>query len=173
MDMATALDWLRGHQRIPLNSPQDVIDSLKEVRKVLAQHPDPRCLPLVFGMFDDHMGWGIFQLFDDVLAKYNQEQLTPHLKRALLSDNRGTRWWATHWAREFLAPELAPELEAILLNPEDDDAHYFAIGALADIYQMTHDSHVLAVLRDRAATETDPECRELLRESFKEFEAQG
>ena len=104
-------------------------------------------------------------------ARYSQEQLTPHLKRALLSDSRGTRWWAARWAMEFLSPELAPALEAILRNPEDDDAHYFAISALADIYQMTRDSHVLAVLRERAASETDPECRELLRESFKEFEA--
>jgi hypothetical protein len=75
---------------------------------------------------------------------------------------------------EFVSPELAPALEAVLTNPEDDDAHYFAIDALAEIYKLTHDDpHVLAVLRDRAATETDPERAELLRESFEEFEPRG
>ena len=171
MDTATALDWLQEHQRLPENSPQEVIDRLDEVRKHLAEHPDARCIPLVLGIFADHMGWGIFQLFDDVLSKYSQEQLTPHLQRALLNDDLGTRWWATQWAMQFASPELAPELEGILRNPEDDDAHYFAIDALAQIYELTGDPHVLSVLRDRASTETDRERKELLRESFERFEA--
>jgi hypothetical protein len=66
---------------------------------------------------------------------------------------------------------LAPALEAILKMPEDDDAHYFVIGALAQIYQCTHDSLILATLRERAVIETDPQLKELLRELFEEFES--
>ena len=169
MDAAAAFDWLRKHQRLPEDAPEQTFEELDEVRKYLTEHPDPRCLPLVLGVFDDHMALGVFQLFDDVLAKYSQDQLTPHLKEALQSGNRGTRWWAAHWAMQFVSPELAAPLEAILDKPDDDDAHYFAADALAQIYRLSPEPHILAALRARAGRETDEELGDLLRESLEEF----
>lgn len=169
VDTATALVWLAQHQRLPEDSSQDVIDGLNEVRKHFIEHPDPRCIPLLLGVFEDHMGWGIFQVCDAVLRKYSQKQLTPHLKDALRSDSRGVRWWATHWALDFEAPELVPELEMILNSPEDEDAHYYAIAALAEIYLRTRDANILTLLRKRALVETDPQRQELFRESLEEF----
>lgn len=171
MDTATALAWLARHQRLPEDSPQEVIDRFDEVRKHLIEHPDPRCIPLLLGVFEDHMGWGIFQVCDDVLFKYSSEQLTPHLKHALRSDNRGVRWWATHWALAFGSPELLPELEMILASPEDENAHYFAIATLALIYKRTRAARILDLLRERAKVETDAERQELLCETFEEFDA--
>ena len=170
MDTNSALDWLRAHQQLPENSPQEVVDQLDVVRKHLAKHPDPRCIPLMLGVFADHMGWGIFQLCDDVLVRYSQKELTPHLRDSLRSRNKGTRWWAAHWAMQFPSPELRAELEALLNNPEDEGAHQFAIFALAEIYRQSREPHILAVLRQRAAVDTDPERIELLRESLGEFD---
>ena len=171
MDAATALDWLRKHQRLPDDAPEDTIDALDEVRRHLIEHPDPQCIPLVLGVFEDHMALGVFQLFDDVLARYSQDQLTPHLKHALQSDNQGTRWWAAHWAMQFVSPELAEPLEAILNNPADEDSHYFAADALAQIYRLSPEPRILAALRARAGRETDEELGELLRESLEEFDS--
>ncbi|MBL9161695.1 MAG: HEAT repeat domain-containing protein [Planctomycetaceae bacterium] len=113
------------------------------------------------------MGWGIFQLFDDVLRHYTSEQLAPHLIAALLSEHRGTRWWAAHWAMEWPRPELLPVLLRVLESPEDEDAHYFCLSALGDIYATTRDARAIAYLRERAERETAPERRELLNELLK------
>lgn len=162
MNTETALAWLEEHQDLAEDAPQATVDRLDEVRRYFLGHTDPRCIPLILGMFGDHMGWGVFQVFDDVLRKYDQAQLTPHIFSALRSPRRGARSWATQWAMEFVSPELAPALVDILANPEDDDMHYFAIAALVDIVEIDGDSELLAVLRKRALMETDPERIELL-----------
>jgi HEAT repeats len=125
-------------------------------------NPDERCVPLFMGLVDDHMGWGIFQLFEDVFRRYPQEVLTPHLQQALAGASRGGRWWAAHWALDFPSPDLTPLLSRLLLSTEDADAHYFTIAALGEIYLLRADPEVLAVLRERADVEQDAETRELL-----------
>jgi hypothetical protein len=146
------------------NATQEEVDQLNDVRRYFEAHPEPRAIPLIIGLFADHMGWGIFQLFDSVLAKFPTAELTPHLRIALTARDRGTRWWAAHWALEFPSQGLAPELLALLAQPEDEDAHYFAIAALGEICEKEFDPSVLEVLRARHAVDTDPERRELLEE---------
>lgn len=162
-----AIRFLQEHSQLSADAPQAVIDQLDAVRRHLSEHADARCIPHVLGVFGDHMGWGIFQLFDDVLRHYTSEQLAPHLIAALLSEHRGTRWWAAHWAMEWPRPELLPVLLRVLESPEDEDAHYFCLSALGDIYATTRDARAIAYLRERAERETAPERRELLNELLK------
>jgi HEAT repeats len=159
-----AIKFLQDHPRIPAEASQAIIDRLDAVRQHLSEHPDARCIPYVLGVFGDHMGWGIFQLFDDVLRHYTSEQLAPHLIAALLSEHRGTRWWAAHWAMEWPRVELLPALLRVLESREDEDAHCFCLAALGEIYTTTGDARAIDYLRERAARETDPERRQLLDE---------
>ena len=166
MTFHDAIRFLQEHSQISADAPQAVIDQLDVVRRHLSEHPDARCIPHVLGVFGDHMGWGIFQLFDDVLRRYTPEQFVPHLTAAL-SEHRGTRWWAAHWAMAWPRPELMPALLRVLESPEDDDAHYFCLSAVGDIYATTCDAKACAYLRERAERETAPERRELLDELLK------
>jgi hypothetical protein len=146
------------------DATQAEIDQLDEVRRYLDAHPDPRAIPFIVGLFADHMGWGIFQLFDSVLSRFSTTELTPHLRKALTASDRGTRWWAAHWALEFPSRGLTPELLALLAQPDDEDAHYFAIAALGEICEKEFDPSILEVLRARLTVDADPERRELLDE---------
>jgi hypothetical protein len=65
---------------------------------------------------------------------------------------------------DFRSRGLTPDLLALLAQPEDEDAHYFAIAALGEIREKEFDPSVLEVLRARYAVDTDPERRELLEE---------
>ena len=162
-----AIRFLQEHPQLSAHAPQAVIDQLDAVRLSWREHPDARCIPYVLGVFGDHMGWGIFQLFDDVLRHYTSEQLAPHLTAALFSKHRGTRWWAAHWAMEWPRPEMLPALLQVLESPEDDDAHYFCLSALGDIYATTRDARAITYLRGRIARETEPERRALIDELLK------
>lgn len=158
-----AIRFLQEHPHLSADAPQAVIDQLDAVRRHLSEHTDARCIPHVLGVFGDHMGWGIFQLFDTVLRNYTPESLAPHLIDALLSAHRGTRWWAAHWAMEWPRPEMLPALLRVLESPEDDDAHYFCLSALGGIC----DARATAYLRERAVRETVPDRRELMDELLK------
>ena len=157
MDGAGALAFLRAHQPMP---PDDALeDSLIEqfdtVRKYLIAHPDPACIPLLLGAFGDGMGFGVYQVCDDVLRHFSTAQLAPHLALALASDRSSTRWWAAHWAMEFPHPSLFPELRRLLLMraPEDEDARGFLIDAvesLANEYQLGEARQLLEELEHSA-----------------------
>lgn len=162
-----AIRFLQEHPQIPADAPQAVIDQLDVVRRHLMEYPDAGCIPHVLGVFGDHMGWGVFQLFDKVLRHYTSEQLAPHLTTALLSEHRGTRWWAAHWAMEWPRLELLPALLWVLKSPEDDDAHYFCLSAVGDIYATTRDARAIAYLRERVETETEPQRKDLLDKLLK------
>jgi hypothetical protein len=167
MTTEEAITFLHQHQQMSEEAPQAAIDELEVVRRHLSEHPDPRCIPHVLAVFGDHMGWGIFQVFGDVLRHYTSEQLAPHLTSALLSEHRGTRWWAAHWSMEWPRAEMLPALLRVLESPEDDDAHYFCLAALGDIYAASRDSRAIAYLRERMTRETEPERRELIEELLK------
>jgi hypothetical protein len=162
MNNEIALNFLRSHKNMPIDSSQSDISMFDDVRKHFIQNPDECCIPLFLETFGDHMGWGLFQLCDDVFNKYSNETITPHLKKHLKSKNKGTRWWATHWAFEFCTPDLTDELIEITESKEDIDAHYFALAALGEIYRISRNQKVLLVLKNRKLVENDPEIIELL-----------
>jgi hypothetical protein len=165
-----ALAFLASHQVMPENSPQPDVARLDEVRRYLALHPDARALPLVLGIFADHMGWGIFQLFDEVLARFSASELTRHLRTALAAPDRGTRCWAAHWSLAFPSQELTPDLLKLLAQPGDDDAHCLVIATLGEICKSEFNPTVLRVLRARHETDADPDRRDLLRELVTELD---
>jgi len=159
-----ALRFLADHRCIPEDASQEIIDRLDVVRHHLIKHPDPCSIPLILGVFGDHMGWGIFQLFDDALRPFTPMQLAPHLRAALMSDNRGVRWWAAHWAMEWPHVDLLDALFNVLESKEDEDAHYFCLSALGSIHQDSGNVRALSYLRARHQQESDPQRKELLDE---------
>jgi HEAT repeat protein len=164
METEEALNFLAQHKNVSQNASQRVIDMYDEVRKHFESNPDERCIPLFLESFGDHMGWGIFQLCDDVFNKYPVERIVPHLKRCLKSPNKGTRWWAAHWAMEFNNPDLTEELIDISKSEIDSDAHYFALAALRYIYRTSRNAKILNLWKSRKEVEDDDEIIELLDE---------
>ena len=148
MDSAEALAFLRAHQPMPPDDALEdsLIDQFDAVRRYLIAHPDPACIPLLLGAFGDGMGFGVYQVCDDVLRPFSSEQLAPHLAVALASTRPATRWWAAHWAAEFPHPSLLWPIRRLLLAraPEDEDARGFLIDALESL----SNEHQLAEARE-------------------------
>ena len=168
MDREEGLRFLRAHQPLPPDTSLDeeTVRGFDAVRDFFAANPDAECIPLFLNAFGDGMGFGTYQMCDDVFRAYPQSSLTPHLAAALSSPHRGVRWWAAHWAMDFTTPELVTPLVQVLANQEDDDAHYFCLAALKFIWKEHGTTEALTALQRRAETETDPDRIELLREAL-------
>lgn len=164
MNTEEALNFLASHKYMSIDEPKDVIDKLEEVRKYFVKFPDERCIPHFLEVFGDHMGWGIYQLCDEVFNKYSCDKKLPYLKKYLKSTNKGTRWWAAHWSLSCPNPELTDELISISQSDEDTDAHYFSLAILGEIYAKNRDKKIEQLLIYRKAIENDPELKELLSE---------
>ncbi|WLQ16753.1 hypothetical protein O5O45_12575 [Hahella aquimaris] len=144
MNIDKALEFLRKHQ--PLPADEDVseadIDMLNQVRELLISNPDERAIPLVLNAFGDGGGFGVYQVCDDIFRPFKPEAVLPHLKNALASKHYGVRYWASQWAMEINSIDIAPEINSMLKNPEDTDAHYYCVAALIDIWGKTKNPFV-------------------------------
>jgi hypothetical protein len=164
MNKEFALDFLKKNKNMSIDAPQEDIDMFDKVRKFFIQNPDERCIILFLEAFGNHMGWGVFQLCDDVFNKYPTEKIVPHIKKCLKSENIGTRWWAAHWAMEFSNSEITSELIELAQSDIDVDAHYFALAALGEINLKSTDPNIIEYLKKRKSVENDSEIKELLNE---------
>ena len=111
---------------------QEQLDAYKrviyELDDVLEQDRDPRAIqPLIasLGYID---GFGLYQTTIGALAKFDDEQVMPHLLEAVQHGERGSRAWAAlllgHTKDRAVVPYLLP-----LLN--DPEVHVRAHTALA------------------------------------------
>jgi hypothetical protein len=151
MDREEAFRFLRAHQPLPADDSVDEETNGRfyEVCKFFAANPDPECIPLVLNAFGERDGFGVYQCCDIVFRVYPQSLLTPHLVAALGSPHRSVRYWAAHWAMDFIAPELVEPLVQVLASQKDEDAHYYCLAALQFIWEEHRSAEALAVLPER------------------------
>ncbi len=172
MTKEAALAFLRQHQPLPddtdLMHHEDLIKTFDHVRRYFIDHPDPACIPLFVNAFGNGMGFGVYQVCDDVFRQFDQSLIVPHLKNALRNPHKGVRWWAAHWSMEYPSAELIEPLEHLLASHEDEDAHYFALAALAWMWQESQNKQARGILEKRREIEADPERIELLNEILQE-----
>ncbi len=172
MTKEDALAFLCQHQPLPddegLNESEQLIKEFDQVRQYFIGHPDPACIPLFLNAFSNSMGFGVYQLCDDVFRQFDQSLIIPHLKNALCSQHQGVRWWAAHWSIDFPSAELVAPLEQLLANPIDEDAHYFALATLACIWTEARNEQARDILEMRLEHETDPSRIELINEVLQE-----
>lgn len=168
MTTEEALDFLRQHQPMPDDEEaaeevaQEIIDGYENARKHFLDHPDVRCVPLFLNSFGDGTGWGIYQMVDEVLWQFSEDEVVPHLLQALASPLVGVRYWNTQIAMDFPSPRLIPTLTHLVDDP-DRGVRCFAIFALS----LIPSSEVLPPLQHALATEKDEKERTTIRALLK------
>jgi hypothetical protein len=64
--------------------------------------------------------YGTYQLVEDVIKKYDKEDVVPYLKTALKSENIYVQYRCCQIAEFFLDERLIPELKYLTLSSIDD-----------------------------------------------------
>jgi len=156
-----AISFLRQHQPLPdVSSDEKLHVGLRETYWFLkANPPDREALPLLVNVFGDGSAGGIYQVFDDLLAKYDKEDVVRELAKALASKHRSVRYWNAQMSASFPDERLAQPL-ADLLGEDDFDMRYAAITALEQIGLPA----ARRALTEALQRETDDELRTLLQD---------
>ncbi len=109
-------------------------------------------------------GFGVYQVCDDVFRPFEPRVVIPHLKLALASKFYGVRYWASQWAMEINSLEIVPEINAMLNNPKDVEAHFYCVAALMDIWQKTKNPFVSKSILELGGKSKNSDVAELIDE---------
>lgn len=168
MTREEALEFLRSHQPMPPEA--EISDALvsryNEVRQHFVDNPDPVCIPLFLGSFGEGSGLGVYQLCDEVFARYTRNDVVPHIAEALRSPHPSVRSWSAEWAVGFPAAELIAPLETMLNSDDDHHARLAVISALESIWRGTGSCSALGAIGRWRPAERDPDLRDAIDELF-------
>ena len=168
MDVKEALEFLKKHQPMPADRDLDkeVIGKYDEVRNLFLVYREPECVPLLLNSFGEREGLGVYQLVEDVITKYDNDEVVPHLKSALKSSFRSVRYWNAQIATYFPSIEIFEPLVE-LLDEDDIDIKYAVLTALAQF----ESNKVISIIKDFKEKETDLELQELAQEIINDIES--
>ena len=163
MNEKEASIFLEENQPLPDDEKlsEDLINKFVKVREYLISNPAPKFIPLMLNVFGDGSGFGTYQVCDDFFNKFEKNEIVPHLAKALKSQQRGVRYWASQWAMDFPDKRLVPLLHN-MLNDLNSNCHYFAIASLEFIWKEEECNEALDIIRSLKGKFADPEINELI-----------
>jgi hypothetical protein len=160
-----AMSFLRQHQPLPdVSFDETLHTALRDTYRFFrASPPDREALSLLLNVFGPGTAGGIYQVFDDLLVKYDKEDVVPELQKALASTHRSVRYWNAQLSASFPDERLTGPL-AGLLREGDFDMRYAAITALENIRSPV----AMRALAEALQRETDDELRALLQDVLEQ-----
>ncbi|WP_019636598.1 HEAT repeat domain-containing protein [Paenibacillus fonticola] len=164
MDLNEAIEFLRNNQPLVDDSvlEDETIKKYDEVRKFFLSNPDPSCVPLLLNSFGNGDGFGVYQLIEDVIVKFDNELVLPHLINALDSEHKSVRYWNAQIASSFPDTILIEPLIK-LLEEKDSDIRYASITALSQIDEES----IIEKMKDILKKEDDKDIIELIHEHLE------
>ncbi|MBP1590663.1 MAG: HEAT repeat domain-containing protein [Oscillospiraceae bacterium] len=168
MDKETALNFLKHHQPMPNDDLLDkkTIFMYDEVRKYFLNNPDDECLPLLLNSFGEYNGFGVYQLVEDVILKFDHKKVVNCLLEALKSHHKGVKYWCIQICASFPDTRLIFSLND-LLNDPNEDIRISVITALSQI----QDEKVILLLKDNLKNENNETVKSFLLEVLDDVES--
>ena len=161
MNKETALNFLKENQPMPDDSNLDksVIAMYDDVIKYFLYNPDKECLPLLLNSFGEYDGYGVYQSVEDVILRFEHEEVVDCLVESLNSRHNGVKYWCAQISALFPDKKLISPLKN-LLKDTNNDIREAAITSLAQI----EDDEILDILKSHLDTEKDIEIISLIYE---------
>ena len=165
MDKETALGFLKLHQPMPNDDHLDhgTISMYDDVRKYFLNNPDKDCLPLLLNSFGEYDGYGVYQLVEDVILKFEHEVVVEYLMESLRSHHNGVKYWCVQICASFPDVRLIPSLKN-LLNDPNEDIRISVITALS----MISDERAVQILMNHSEIEKTETVKSFLTELLQE-----
>lgn len=117
-----AIAFLERHQ--PMPSDHRITEKegamFAAILKFFEAHPDKRSIPLLLGSVSADTGLGMYEHIKFVLLRHQKEEVTPHLRRVLVTGSDAQKARCCWWAADLGAWTLRDEV-AIALKSEDED----------------------------------------------------
>lgn len=157
MTREEALNFLEKHQPMPadVDLSEGLIKKYDEVRKYFLHNKCTECIPLFLNSFGYIDGFGVYQLVEDVILNFSEEDVVPHIIKALDSKEYSIRFWNVQIAANYTNPELLPSFKK-LLNENDFDIKYNTLTAIEQYSLIL----IKPILEEYLQGEDDEELKE-------------
>ena len=156
-----AMAFLMQNQPLPDDGKSlcAIIGTFNEVRNYFMEYPDPECVSHFLNCFGKGSGYGIYQLIEDVILKYDESIIIPHLNSALFSPHPSVRYWCAQIAQRINSEKLDRGL-IYVYEQGDLDVKCASLTALFGKKNLG----VIEFARTVFATETDELLRNIAEE---------
>ncbi len=167
MDKEKALSFLKENQPMPndRNLDENLISMYDEVRKYFLDNPDEECLPLFLNSFGEYDGMGVYQLVEDVILKFQHDDVVKNLLEALKSKYSGVKYWCVQICESFPDEKLIDPLRGLLSDPNQD----IKIAVITSLVQI-QDNKVVCILKNQLNFEKDEEVKNFLIDVIEDIE---
>lgn len=163
MDGNECIDYLKRNQPMPPDDEWDLkCVKLDDVLNFISNSPLPEALPLLLNVFGEGSGFGVYQVVEFVIRKYQAEAVIPELQLALRSPTKSIVYWNAQIAESFPDERLIEPLSS-LVNSEDEDIQAASITALGQIKSPK----VLAILESLTRSSLTEDLRELINDGLE------
>lgn len=167
MDKEIALSFLKENQPMPndKNLNESIITTYDEVRKYFLANPDEECLPLFLNSFGEYNGMGVYQLVEDVISRFEHDEVVNCLMEALKSKYNGVKYWCAQICSLFPDRKLIKPLEELLSDSNQD----IRMSVITSLSQIQEDK-VITILKNQLNSEKDVEIKEFLTDILEDLE---
>lgn len=167
MDKEKALRFLKENQPMPNDKilNESMITMYDEVRKYFLANPDKECLLLFLNSFGEYNGMGVYQLVEDVILRFEHDEVVNCLLEALKSKYNGVKYWCAQICSLFPDRKLINPLEELLSDSNQD----IRMSAITSLSQIQEDK-VIAILKNQLIIEVDVEVKDFLIDVLEDLE---
>jgi len=157
-----AIDFLKNHQPMPndifLNQNIEILNIYEQVRKHFLHSFNKSCVPLFLNSFGDINGFGVYQLVEDVILRYEADIVLPHLIENIENGTYPVKYWCTQIAALFPDNRLIESLKNSF-NGASFDLKYHIIIAMGNIENTEAKDLLISLL----TKETNEELVDLIK----------
>ncbi|MGG2091470.1 HEAT repeat domain-containing protein [Bacillus sp. S13(2024)] len=167
MNREKALQVLKKYSPMPddENLTEEMIDEYASAITYFEDNPHPSCIESIMMTFSLDDCYGVYEHATCVLREFSNDEVVPHLIRAIQDKHEGRRYWGTELAKFFPDVRLVSSLLTCIDDPNDEIREYVA-SALSKI----GDKSVLPILHNRLLEEYDEDVCEELKQTIWRLE---
>ena len=159
MNIAQAIAFLRENQPFPNTLTPEMDAQIREMNRVLCDHPDEAALPWLvncFAFWDDPT---LMEGFQTLFRRFDAKAAVPQVMKGLKSEHWAVRMGNAEMACIFPDPRLIGLLSTLL---KDEEANMRFIAAIA--LETIGGTRVRQIAREQLKVEGDEDVVEVWRE---------
>lgn len=167
-----AISFLKEHQPMPSDDmlTKQEIEKYEEVRKFFLENMDVQSIPLLLNSFGGKDGFGVYQMVEDVIVKFDKEIVLPHILNAFNNKCEYVVYWSVQIAANFPHSDLFMPLVSFL-KYDDEDIKMASITSLAQLaLNDIRRNEIIDILKKEIEIIDDEDVKEFAEEVLADVE---
>ncbi|MEH7463131.1 HEAT repeat domain-containing protein [Bacillus thuringiensis] len=168
MNREQAIQILKKYSPMPDDKDltEEMIDEYACAITYFEDNPHPSCIEPIMMTFNIDDCYGVYEHATCILREFSNDEVVPHLIKAIQDNHEGRRYWATDLAKFFPDVRLIDSLLTCI-----DDSNSEIRGYIVYALSKIGDKSVLSHLRNKLLNEHNEEVIEELEQAISKLES--